>query len=266
MHAMLNIAVRAARAAGRLAVKSFNEPQHLEVESKGLHDYVTNVDKACEQVIISTILKSYPDHQILAEESGENGVQGDYQWIIDPIDGTTNFMRGIPHFCISIALAFKGSVQHAVVYDPVREEMFTASRGAGAQLNGYRIRVGGGKDLNGALLATGFPFRMKHFLPDYQTVFNKFFEQAADIRRAGAAALDLAYVAAGRYDGFWEAGLKIWDTAAGDLLVREAGGVVTDFGGGMNHAQSGNIVAASPRVLQAMVTQMRPLLPESMRN
>ncbi|MCH8502307.1 MAG: inositol-1-monophosphatase [Aliidiomarina sp.] len=265
MHAMLNIAVRAARAAGRLAVKSFNEPQHLEVQSKGLHDYVTNVDKACEQVIISTILKSYPGHQILAEESGESGVQGDYQWIIDPIDGTTNFMRGIPHFCISIALAYKGSVQHAVVYDPVREELFTASRGAGAQLNGFRIRVGGGKDLNGALLATGFPFRMKHFLPDYQAVFNKFFEQAADIRRAGAAALDLAYVAAGRYDGFWEAGLKIWDTAAGDLLVREAGGVVTDFGGGMNHAQSGNIVAASPRVLQAMVTQMRPLLPESMR-
>lgn len=265
MHAMLNIAVRAARAAGRVAVKSFNEPQHLEVQSKGLHDYVTNVDKACEQVIISTILKSYPDHQILAEESGESGAQGDYQWIIDPIDGTTNFMRGIPHFCISIALAHKGTVQHAVVYDPVREEMFTASRGAGAQLNGYRIRVSGGKDLNGALLATGFPFRMKHFLPDYQKVFNKFFEQAADVRRAGAAALDLAYVAAGRFDGFWEAGLNIWDTAAGELLVREAGGVVTDFAGGMNHTKSGNIVAGAPKVLQAMVTQMRPLLPDAMK-
>lgn len=265
MHAILNIAVRAARAAGRVAMKSFAQPDQVEVSSKGLHDYVSNIDKACEEVIINTIKKSYPDHAFLAEESGEHGAKGDYLWVIDPIDGTTNYIRGIPHFCISIALTHKGITQHAVVYDPVREEMFTASRGAGAQLNGYRIRVGGGKDLDGALLATGFPCRMKHLLPEYQAVFNKFFEQTADIRRAGAAALDLAYVAAGRYDGFFEAGLKYWDTAAGELLVREAGGVVTDFGGGTNHNNSGNIVAATPRVLQTMVSQMRPLLSASMR-
>ncbi|TRW50331.1 inositol-1-monophosphatase [Aliidiomarina halalkaliphila] len=264
MHAMLNIAVRAARAAGRVAMKSFQQPDQVEFAEKSLNDFVTNIDKACEQTIISTIQKSYPDHGFLAEESGEHQAQGDYLWVIDPIDGTTNYMRGIPHFCISIALMHKGITQHAVVYDPVREEMFTASRGAGAQLNGYRIRVSPRKDLEGTLLATGFPFKLKHLLPDYQKVFNKFFEQAADVRRAGSAALDLAYVASGRVDGYWEAGLQLWDTAAGELLVREAGGVVTDFGGGMNHQKSGNIVAASPRVLQTMVTQMRPLLPKSL--
>lgn len=265
MHAILNIAVRAARAAGRVAMKSFANTDQVEVTSKGLHDYVSNIDFACEEVIINTIKKSYPDHKFLAEESGEQGAEGDFLWVIDPIDGTTNYVRGIPHFCISIALTHKGITQHAVVYDPVREEMFTASRGAGAQLNGYRIRVSPNKDLDGVLLATGFPFRMKHLLPEYQAVFSKFFEQAADVRRMGAAALDLAYVASGRYDGFFEAGLKYWDTAAGELLVREAGGVVTDFGGGTNHNNSGNIVAGAPKIVQAMVTQMRPLLSESMR-
>lgn len=265
MHPMLNIAVRAARAAGKVIMKSMAQQEQLTIEGKGQHDFVTNVDRAAESIIIDTIRKSYPNHSILAEESGEQrGSDSDYQWVIDPIDGTTNFMRGIPHFCISIALVVKGQTQQAVVFDPVRDELFTATRGGGAQLNGYRVRTAKVKNLDGAVLATGFPFKMKHILPEYQGVFNKFFEQAADVRRMGSAALDLAYVAAGRYEGYWEAGLKPWDLMAGDLLVREAGGMVTDFGGGMNHQVSGNIVAGSPKVVQAMVTQMRPLLPQSL--
>ncbi|RUO29830.1 inositol-1-monophosphatase [Aliidiomarina sedimenti] len=266
MHPMLNIAVRAARAAGKVVMKSVAQGEKLIIEGKGQHDFVTHIDKAAESVIIDTIRKSYPNHSIQAEESGDQqGSDSDYLWVIDPIDGTTNFMRGIPHFCISIALVVKGQVQQAVVFDPVRDELFSASRGAGAQLNGYRIRTGKNKDLDGTILATGFPFRMKHILPEYQAVFTKFFEQAADVRRMGSAALDLAYVAAGRYDGYWEAGLKPWDLMAGQLLVREAGGMVSDFAGGMNHETSGNIVAASPKVLQMMVTQMRTLLPASLR-
>lgn len=264
MHAMLNIAVRAARAAGRVAMKSFQQPDQVDVTEKSRNDFVTNVDQACEQIIIETIKKVYPDHDILAEESGEQHAKGEYLWVIDPIDGTTNFLRGIPHFSISIAVLHKGVTQHAVVYDPVSEELFTASRGAGAQLNGYRIRVSSRKELEGTLLATGFPFKHKHLLSAYQAVFNKLFEPAADIRRTGSAALDLAYVAAGRVDGYWEIGIKLWDMAAGELLVREAGGMVTDFAGGMNHQISGNVVAAPPRVLQSMVTAMRPLLPASL--
>lgn len=265
MHPMLNIGVRAARAAGKIILKSMAQGEKLTIEGKGQHDFVTNVDQAAEKLIIDTIRKSYPDHSILAEESGEQiGRDSDYKWVIDPIDGTSNFMRGIPHFCISIALVVKGQIHQGVVYDPVRDELFTATRGAGAQLNGYRIRVTNIKDLDGALLATGFPFKMKHILPEYQAVFSKFFSQAADVRRMGSAALDLAYVAAGRYDGYWEAGLKPWDLLAGELLVREAGGIITDFAGGMNQQASGNVVAASPKALQAMVSQMRPLLPVSL--
>ncbi|MBA3989268.1 MAG: inositol-1-monophosphatase [Idiomarina sp.] len=265
MHPMLNIAVRAARAAGKVIMKSVAQQEKLTIEGKGQNDFVTNVDRASEAVIIETIRKSYPNHSILAEESGEIiGSDSDYLWVIDPIDGTTNFMRGIPHFCISIALVVKGQAQQAVVFDPVRDELFTATRGGGAQLNGYRIRTTKVKSLEDTILATGFPFKMKHIMPEYQAVFAKFFEQAGDVRRMGSAALDLAYVAAGRYDGYWEAGLKFWDLAAGDLLVREAGGLVTDFAGGMNHHASGNIVAASPKALQAMVTQMRPLLPKAL--
>ncbi|HLV47764.1 MAG TPA: inositol-1-monophosphatase [Aliidiomarina sp.] len=265
MHAMLNIAVRAARVAGRVITKAYGNPQTLEIESKSLNDFVTNVDKAAEEAIIATIKKSYPKHSIMAEESGiVVGEDADYQWVIDPLDGTTNFMRGIPHFCISIALTVKGVTHHAAIYDPLRDELFTASRGAGAQLNGFRTRVASAKNLEGTLLATGFPFRMKHILPDYQKVFAAFFEDAADVRRAGSAALDLAYVACGRLDGYWEAGLKPWDTAAGELLVRESGGMVTDFAGGMNQRNSGNIVAANQKVIQSMLVKMRKELPTSL--
>lgn len=266
MQAMLNVAVRAARAAGRITTRSFSQPEALEVELKSTHDYVTSADKAAEEAIMQTIHRYYPDHGIHAEESGSSHSESPYQWVIDPIDGTTNFMRNIPHFCISIAVTYKGKAQQAVVYDPIREEMFTASKGSGARLNDQRLRVTKLANLDGALLATGFPFRMKHLLPEYQEIFNTFFSQAADIRRAGAAALDLAYVAAGRYDGFWEAGLQPWDTMAGELLVREAGGIVTDFGGGTNHHKSGNIVAGNPKVLQAMLGKMRPLLPASLKS
>lgn len=265
MHPMLNIAVRAARAAGREISKAYGQSHTLEIETKSEHDFVTSVDKAAEHAIIATIRKSYPKHSILAEEAGVLlGEDSDYQWIIDPLDGTTNFIRGIPHFCISIALAVKGITQHAAIYDPLRDELFTASRGAGAQLNGFRTRVAPAKSLDGTLLATGFPFRMKHIYPDYQKVFASLFEEAADIRRAGSAALDLAYVACGRLDGYWEAGLKAWDTAAGELLVRESGGLVTDFAGGVNYQQSGNIVAANQKVIQAMLIKIRKELPSSL--
>lgn len=258
MHPMLNIAVRAARAAGKILVKNFDQGSPVEAESKGLNDWVTDMDRAAEQAIINTIKKSYPDHGIIAEESGtQAGKENDFQWVIDPLDGTTNYMRGIPHFCISIALLHKGSVQQAVVYDPMREELFTASRGAGAQLNGRRLRISPKVELKGAILATGFPFKMKNRLPEYLEMFSTLFEHCADIRRAGSAALDLAYVAAARHDAFWEMGLKPWDMLAGELLVREAGGIVSDFQGGHNYIQSGNIAAGAPKALKQMLAQIR---------
>ncbi len=258
MHPMLNIAVRAARAAGKILVKQFDQGQPIDAVSKGPNDWVSEMDKAAEQAIITTIRKSYPEHGIIAEESGQQqGSDNDFQWVIDPLDGTTNYLRGIPHFCISIALLHKGSVQQGVVYDPIREELFSASRGAGAQLNGRRLRIDPKVELKGALLATGFPFKYKHKLPEYQQMFNNLFEHCADMRRPGAAALDLAYVAAGRFDGFFEMGLKPWDMLAGELMIREAGGIICDFSGGHNYVQSGNVVAGAPKVLKQMLPVMR---------
>lgn len=265
MHPMLNIAVRAARGAGNIIARACGQLDMVQSIQKGTNDFVTNVDKEAEQAIVNILRKSYPDHDIIAEEGGEYSNNGsDYQWIIDPLDGTTNFIKGIPHFAVSIALRHRGKLDQAVVFDPLRGEVFTASRGAGAQLNGRRIRVTSMPDLGGTVLATGFPFKHKHHLDAYTETFKTFFTEAADIRRTGSAALDLAYVAAGRFDGFWEIGLKPWDTAAGELLVREAGGLVSDFVGGNNHLKSGNIVAASPKVLQAMLKGMRPHLTDSL--
>ncbi|RCU48780.1 MULTISPECIES: inositol-1-monophosphatase [Corallincola] len=261
MHPMLNIAVRAARSAGNIICRAYEQLDLVEAEQKSSNDFVTNVDREAEAAIVHAILKAYPDHQIIGEESGIHGsADSDYQWIIDPLDGTTNFLRGVPHFSVSIALKVKGSLDQALVFDPMRNELFTASRGAGAQLNGYRLRCSNAKELTGTLLATGFPFKQKHYLENYLNIFTTFFNQAADIRRAGSAALDLAYVAAGRYDGFWEIGLKPWDTAAGELLVKEAGGLVLDFTGGHNHVESGNVVAGSPKVVKDMLQGMRPHL------
>ncbi|WP_116472621.1 inositol-1-monophosphatase [Zobellella maritima] len=267
MHPMLNIAVRAARNAGQVIVKGFSNPDYVETTQKGQNDFVTNVDLDAENAVVNTIRKSYPEHSIIGEECGELvGSNPDYQWIIDPLDGTTNFVKGIPHFAVSIALRVKGRTEQAVVYDPIRDELFTASRGAGAQLNGYRIRVGKAKDLNNTLLATGFPFKQKHQLDAYLAMFQAMFVQCSDVRRAGAASLDLAYVAAGRVDGYWELGLKPWDTAAGSLIAREAGALVTDFVGGHNYERSGNVVCANPKVLKVMLATLREHLPESLAN
>lgn len=262
---MLNIAVRAARTAGNVIVRAFEQNDKVEIETKGTNDFVTNVDKGAEQAIVETIRKSYPSHTIIGEECGVlQGEDNDYQWIIDPLDGTTNFVKGIPHFAVSIALKVKGKLDQAVIFDPIRGELFTASRGKGAQLNGFRIRVKQNKELKGAVLATGFPFKQKQHTDAYLNMFKALFVKTADMRRAGSAALDLAYVAAGRIDGFYEIGLKPWDTAAGELLVIEAGGLVTDFTGGHNHTKSGNIVASSTRLLKEILKDIRPHLGESL--
>jgi len=265
MHPMLNIAVRASRAAGKVISRAFDQHDKVEVELKGTNDVVTNVDVAAEEVIIETIRKSYPKHTIISEEGGVlKGEDDDYQWIIDPLDGTTNFVKGIPHFAVSIALRVKGKLDQAVVFDPIRGDLFTASRGKGATLNGFRIRVKQPKELTGAILATGFPFKKKQHIDAYFNILKTLFVKTSDMRRAGSAALDLAYVASGRVDGFFEIGLKPWDTAAGELLVIEAGGLVTDFTGGHNHMQSGNIVASSTKLLKEILKDIRPHLGESL--
>ncbi|HGK8530541.1 TPA: inositol-1-monophosphatase [Yersinia enterocolitica] len=254
MHPMLTIAIRAARKAGNLIAKHYETPDSVEASQKGSNDFVTNVDRDAESMIVDVIRKSYPKHTIIGEEYGELvGEDYDVQWVIDPLDGTTNFIKRLPHFAVSIAVRIKGRTEVAVVYDPMRNELFTATRGQGAQLNGYRLRGTNAKDLDGTILATGFPFKVKQHAPAYIRIVGKLFEQCADFRRTGSAALDLAYVAAGRVDGFFEIGLKPWDFAGGELLVRESGGVVTDFAGGHNHFSSGNIVAGNPRVVKGIL-------------
>ncbi len=266
MHAMLTIAVRAARAAGQTIIRAYNELDRVEVDAKGINDFVTNVDKEAEAAITYQIRKAYPDHTIVGEESGENrGENSDYMWIVDPLDGTNNFVNGIPHFAVSIALQHKGITQVGVIYDPVRDELFTALRGKGAKLNDFRIRVNKSNDLTNTLIATGFPFKARQHTETYMAIFAEIFSQCADLRRAGSAALDLAYVAAGRMDGFFEIGLKPWDIAAGELICREAGGTVTDFVGGHNYLATGNIVAGSPKVTTKMVKSMRPLLSDALK-
>jgi len=265
MHPMLNIAIRAARSAGNVIARACGQLDMVQKMPKGTNDFVTNVDREAEQAIVAVLKKSFPTHGIVGEEHGDYGnSDSEFQWIIDPLDGTTNFIKGIPHFAVSIALKHQGKLDQAVIFDPLRGELFTASRGRGAQLNGTRIRVNNLPDMQGTILATGFPFKAKHHLDSYSKIFNAFFADCADMRRTGSAALDLAYVAAGRFDGFWEIGLKPWDIAAGELIIREAGGMVCDFAGGNNHMKSGNIVAASPKVLQAMVKGMRPHLSETL--
>jgi myo-inositol-1(or 4)-monophosphatase len=259
MQPMLNIAVRAARAAGDYISRQVNNIPNLEVETKSTNDFVTQVDRQAEARIIETLLKAYPDHSILAEESGKTG-ESEFEWIIDPLDGTTNFLRGFPHFAVSIAAAKQGRLQHAVIYDPIKQELFTASKGDGATLNNRKIRVTRRVHTEGALLGTGFPFRSKQHFPEFQAMLADFFSDAADIRRAGSAALDLAYVAAGRLDGFWEIGLAPWDMAAGTLIIREAGGLVGDFSGNDNFLQTGNIVTANPKLFAEMLRRLQPHL------
>ncbi len=271
MQPMLNIALRAARSAGEIILRSMDRFETLSISEKDSKDYVTNIDKAAENSIIETISKAYPEHGFYAEESGSASGQGEgaeYQWIIDPLDGTTNFIHGVPHFAISIACKFRGRLEHAVVYDPIRQEEFLASRGRGAMLNGRRIRVTKRNNLTHALIATGFPFRdgqMEH-MDNYLQMFKSLASQSAGIRRAGAASLDLAYVAAGRYDGFWEYGLSEWDMAAGALLIQEAGGLISDFTGGHQFLEKGHVVAGNPKCFKAILTTIQPHVPSSMHN
>jgi myo-inositol-1(or 4)-monophosphatase len=265
MHPLLNIAVRAARRAGEIIVRSLVRLESLEVTSKGRNDYVSEIDRAAEREIIEIVRKHYPEHAILAEESGRSG-EHDTVWIIDPLDGTTNFLHGFPVFAVSIAVEQRGRLEIGVVYDPMRQEVFTAARGAGAHLENRRMRVSKQRTLEGALLATGFPFREADpYLDNYFAMLRTLTRLTAGIRRPGSAALDLAYVAAGRVDGFWELGLKPWDTAAGTLLIQEAGGRVGTLGG--NEYQLGaNIVAGAPKVYEALIEALAPHVPEALRH
>jgi len=257
--AMITTAVRAARAAADYIVRASRRIDNLHVDQKGPNDFVTEVDQQAEQLIIDTIHKAYPDHAILAEESGEQG-EHDYQWVIDPLDGTTNFLHGYPCYSVSIAVRHKGRLEHGVIYDPNQDELFCASRGDGAKMNNRRIRVSRRENLQGALLATGFPFRDNQNLDQYMRTLRALIQKTSGIRRPGSAALDLAYVAAGRVDGFWEFNLRPWDIAAGVLLVQEAGGLVSDMGGGHDFLETGDVVAANPKVLRDILTTIRPHL------
>jgi len=238
----------AARRAGSALIKKMASLDKLKVEQKGFNDYVSDADLAAERAIISCIHKHYPDHAIQAEESGVDG-ESDTVWIIDPLDGTTNYLHGFPVFAVSIGVQVNGRIEHGVVYDPLRQELFTASRGKGAYLDDHRIRVSGQNKLERSLIGTGFPFRSADSeVEPYMHMLTKILRNTSGVRRPGAAALDLAYVAAGRLDAFWETGLKPWDLAAGTILIREAGGIVSGLDGSENFLDSGHVLAGSPKI------------------
>ena len=259
--------VKAARRASQIINRASHDIEHLKITTKQHNDFVTEVDRAAEAAIIDTLREAYPDYGILAEESGQTaGTESgsEYQWIIDPLDGTTNFIHSFPQYAVSIGLAYKGQLNQAVVYDTLRNEMFTASKGGGAYLNERRIRVSKCLRVEDALLGTGFPFRHLEHLDAYMAIFKDFTQRCPGIRRAGSAALDLAYVASGRLDGFWEFGLAPWDMAAACLLITEAGGLVGDLAGGEDYLKTGNLVAGSPKVfaqiLQTIDSHRTPAL------
>ena len=264
MSPMLSIAVKAARRAGSLINRATQDLDLITVERKGVSDYVSEVDRMAEKAIVETLLEAYPEHAILAEEGGAQG-QSDYLWIIDPLDGTTNFLHGFPQFAVSIGLQIKGVLNLAVIYDPTRNELFTATRGNGAHLNDRRLRVSKQTRLQESLIGTGFPYRDFTYMDDYLKMFRELLPKTAGLRRPGCASLDLAYVAAGRYDGFWEAGLKPWDIAAGVLLIQEAGGLVTDFDGGENYMATGNVVGGNPKVFSQLLQVIQPHMSARLR-
>ncbi len=264
MHPMLNTAVKAARRAGKIIMRHYERLERVAVENKGYNDYVTEVDRMAEAEIIGVLQSAYPDHAVLAEESGQR-TGNDYLWIIDPLDGTTNYLHGYPQFAVSIALHFQGRPHQAVVFDPLHNELFTASRGAGAQLNDRRIRVSAASRLERCLLGTGFPFKSMAHLESWISTFRTLLPQTSGVRRAGSAALDLAHVACGRLDGFWEFGLKPWDMAAGCLLIEEGGGLLSDFRGEQNHLESGNLIAANPKIYPELLRQIQQSIPEDLR-
>ncbi len=254
MHALLNVAVMAARRAGAILIRNLVKLEKLKIEKKGHNDYVSEADRAAERAIIDVVQKHYPEHAILAEESGAQGdAAADTVWIIDPLDGTTNYLHGFPVFAISIGVQVNGRMAHAVVYDPMRQELFTATRGAGAQLDDHKIRVSGQNELEHALVGTGFPFRQADSeLEPYLKMLGKVVKNTSGVRRPGAAALDLCYVAAGRLDAFWETGLAPWDLAAGSLIIREAGGIVSGLDGGENDLDTGHILCGTPKIYSGL--------------
>ena len=269
MHPMLNTAVKAARRAGAIINRGSLDLDRLNVRTKHENDYVSEVDQMAEQAIIQTLLDAYPNHAILAEEtgsaSGANVEDTEYQWVIDPLDGTTNFLHGVPQYAVSIALLHRGQLSQAVIYDPARNDLYTASRGRGAFLNERRIRVSRRDRLQESLIGTGFPFRDFTHLDAYLGMFRDLVQKTAGLRRPGSAALDLAWVAAGYTDGFFEIGLNAWDIAAGCLLVQEAGGLVTDFNGTENYLKNGNVVAGNPKVFVQLLQAIEPHVTPALR-
>ncbi|MCC6474211.1 MAG: inositol monophosphatase [Burkholderiales bacterium] len=253
MHPLLTIAVKAARRAGTIIARASRDIDALAVSRKRPNDFVTEVDKAAEAAAIDIIRRSHADHAILAEESGSHGPDSEFTWIIDPLDGTTNFIHGFPQYAVSIAVKHKSILAHAVIYDPTRDELFTASRGHGAYLNDRRMRVSRRSRFQDALIGTGFQFREPAGMQEHLALTADLLPRVSGIRRAGAAALDLAYVACGRLDGFWESGLKPWDMAAGALLVQEAGGLVSDFSGESEYLAEGCIVGGNPKVFAQLL-------------
>ncbi len=260
MHPMLTTAVKAARRAGNIINRGARDLDLLKVSSKGPKDFVSEIDHAAEAAIVETLLGAYPAHAILAEEGTAKGENADaeYVWIIDPLDGTTNFLHGFPQYCVSIALEHRGVVTQGVIYDPVRNDLFTATRGRGAFQNDRRIRVSKRHHLRDCLIGTGFPFRDGSFLDTYLAMMREMITHTAGLRRPGAAALDLAYVAAGCYDGFFEVGLNPWDVAAGSLLVLEAGGLIGDLSGEGDYLRGGQVIAANPKIFAQMVQALSP--------
>jgi len=265
MHPMLNIAVKAARRAGNLIHRAADNLDHLTVTKKSNADYVSEVDRAAERTIIETLLDAYPTHAILAEESGAQG-ESEYLWIIDPLDGTTNFLHGYQQYAVSIALQHNGVLTQAVIYDPTKNDLFTATRGRGAFLNDRRIRVSKRTELADSLIGTGFPYSKFDHIDAYMNILRDMMQKTAGLRRPGSAALDLAYTAAGRYDGFFETALKPWDIAAGCLLITEAGGLVGDLQGNDSYLRTGHLCAGNPKVFAQLLQVMAPHLTEGLKS
>jgi myo-inositol-1(or 4)-monophosphatase len=265
MHPMLNIAVKAARLAGGIINRATRNLDILAVREKTANDFVSEVDEQAEEAVIRTLRQAYPDHSILAEESGASGTS-EYCWIIDPLDGTTNFIHGFPQYAVSIALSHRGIITQAVVYDPLHNDLFTATRGAGAYLNDTRIRVSKRTQLKTSLIGTGFPFKNFEHVDAYLAMFRDMLKNTAGVRRPGAATLDLAYVAAGRLDGFWEMGLGPWDMAAGSLLVTEAGGLTGDLEGNDGYLASGYMIAGAPKIFASIVQLLAPHITPALKS
>ena len=266
MHPMLTNAVKAARRAGTIINRASQDVGSIKVHSKNYNDFVSEVDHASERAIIETLQEVYPDHGFLGEESGHDRTDAEHVWIIAPLDGTTNFLHGFEQYSVSIALMSRGQLEQAVVYDPSRNDLFTATRGRGAFLNDKRIRVSNRAKLQSAMIGTGFPFRDFKHLDTYLGMFKDMIKNTAGLRRPGSAALDLAYVAAGWFDGFWEIVLSKWDIAAGALLVQEAGGIVGDFEGNETWIDTGNIVAGNPKVFAQMLQILAPHLSDDLKS